>query len=156
MREIIFYIGLFLLNITPAFGQERFIERHLPQFIPGTMELYHMPNYSEPSGACKMGVTLELRKGLHGRIATLSRFGKNCETYFARTIRSYGLIARNAGCGSYRYIDEKSYGNEQPNIVILDHRKRTCDDDVPAQVVVRELINGKIKVRYSDDLTIQE
>ncbi|HEY8076610.1 MAG TPA: hypothetical protein VIF62_20940 [Labilithrix sp.] len=75
--------------------------------------------------------------------ATLSEIvGGMCRLALDPNVRSYRLRLAKTECGSRHYTGSVHDERGTRAIAIDDHRARTCDDVVPAQIVVTETLPG--------------
>jgi hypothetical protein len=113
--------------------------------------LYGEPNV-QPQGICDRVTDLVLKTGSVNRADLTDGLIGMCEVLVAPNPRSYkNLRAQDDGCGSTIYTGSRKVASEQVFITITDNRGRTCEDVVPALIVVNERTRGMDKTMYSYD-----
>lgn len=109
-------------------------------FKTGSFELYAQQGY-KPTGSCDIGSKLVLDQAvIKGNLVFLTDFVAGvCDLYVAPNQRYYEISSvTNDGCGSEIYKGWRD-GNGGPyEVEVVDNRLRTCEDIIPALVVVTE------------------
>jgi hypothetical protein len=114
---------------------------------PETFKLYDEPN-ATPSEGCDVHTQLKLNVDGTSATADLKeRVLGGCEIFVAANPRSYAVEGEDDGCGSVIYRD----ADEQ--IKITDNRARSCENVIPALIVVDEhnAEGQRLPRKYSKD-----
>jgi hypothetical protein len=115
-----------------------------------TFKLYTEPNF-QPNPTCDVHTLLVLETGPSGNKASLSNvLTGQCELFVSPNPRTYSnLQVEDDGCGSKVYTGQRSVGSEADLITITDNRARTCENVIPALIVVNEKSRGFDRTLFS-------
>lgn len=105
-----------------------------------SFKLYAQPHH-KPNPSCDSYTSLSIEYGKDGITATLvNRLGGMCELFVEPNPRAYvaPLQVSKDNCGSVTYA-YRARGTGQPIFKLVDHRRRVCEDVIPALIVVTEL-----------------
>jgi len=106
-----------------------------PPVTPGAFKLYGKPHVT-PSPYCDLHTTLTIDAGGTARLATA--VAGTCDIAAIPDPRQYSLALASEACGSKVYTGRFVTAGKAHAITVTDHRARTCQDVVPARVVVTE------------------
>lgn len=145
------FLALALLSIPVAVGCSQAVEDAstsddalvAPAPVPsGTFNLYRTPHFV-PSDGCALTTALEL-KDMNAELE--ERFSGTCllELAVFPNTRSYRLHREGTECGSTTYTADYWKGVEHRSIKLVDHRARTCEGAVPAQIVLTETVDNEL------------
>lgn len=121
----------------------------------GTFKLYKSAD-AVPEAFCDLHVSLTLKNTATGSVAVLENaLVGACEIAVTANPRTYALNEVDSACGSRAFEgvlinNSKNAGNAANDIVITDHRSRTCKDIVPASIIVeKKLSEGVVQTLFS-------
>jgi hypothetical protein len=112
--------------------------------LPSSTSLYNKPHYNR-TGFCDKYTDMQVS----GNVARLrNRLSGTCEILVRPDERTYTLSpGEDDGCGSIIYTGRS---RDRRLIEITDNTKRTCENIIPALIVVREFDDTSSVTRYSN------
>ncbi len=125
-------------------------EANAARVTPGAFKLYGEPR-AKPNGSCDVHTRLSLTADGASKAHLEEAVGGICELYVAPNPREYRLRAAGTECGSRIFTGSVRAGDKRSSIRITDNRKRTCEDVIPALIVLEETIDGQTTTKYSHD-----
>lgn len=143
MKKILSCFALFAFT-TSSFAAD---------FKTGSFELYQQIGYV-PRGKCDIGSTLVLDQAeIMENLAFLSNFVAGvCEVRVDPNPRYYKISSETPdSCGSVTYKGSRRAQDGLYELKIVDNRSRTCQDLIPALVVVTEKGPQHQRTLYSYD-----
>ena len=123
------------------------------RIVPVTSKLYPTPEQASATGPvfCDLFTRLDVRQEASGPVAKLvNRVEGSCKIAVNPDERTYRLRDGGSSCGSRTYVGTRNAGGKRSTIQIVDHRTRTCEDLVPAKLIVTETSNGSSVIRYGN------
>lgn len=116
-------------------------EANAAKITAGNFKLYDQPR-ATPNPSCDVHTKIDL-KSVGGSSATLSEgLGGTCEIYVVPNPRTYKLKDAGGSCGSRIFTGSVTKGGKKYAVKITDHRKRVCEDVIPALLIVEETVPG--------------
>jgi len=118
-----------------------------PAVKPGDFKLYKEPRVT-PDANCDVHTALSLTSTNGSNAHLENRLSGSCEIVIRPTPRDYALQFAGTDCGTVTYTGTASDGS---SVKVTDNRARTCEDVVPAAIVIEETMDWGTETLYSYD-----